>query len=58
MYIKADKSYIFGGEIQKSSGVSEDSYKFCENVLFTMNSNILKKINEKDWLSSTRKSVK
>ena len=44
LHIKLDGSFIFSGEIQQSSGTSEDAYKFCEYILFTENNNILTKI--------------
>ena len=34
-HIKLDGAYIFSGEIQKSTGSSEDAYKYCEYILFT-----------------------
>jgi len=50
-HIKLDNIYIFSGEIQQSTGSSEDAYKYCEYILFTDSSVILKKIKEKDWLN-------
>jgi hypothetical protein len=51
MHIKLDNSFIFSGDIQQSSGSSEDAYKYCEYILFTENKNILKKISDNDWLN-------
>jgi len=34
-HMKLDGCYIFSGEIQQSTGSSEDAYKYCEYVLFT-----------------------
>lgn len=51
LHIKLDGIFIFSGEIQQSSGSSEDAYKYCEYILFTENPSILKKIAENDWLS-------
>ena len=50
-----DSQYIFSGEIRQSSGSSENAHKFCEYILFTEAPNVIKKIQDKDWLTKDRR---
>ena len=45
-------AFIFIGEIRKMGASSiEEEYRSCENILFTSNRGIQKRIASNDWLS-------
>lgn len=49
--IYLDGQSIFEGSIQKAPGTIFDIKQCCEVILFTSNTETIKKIAEKDWVT-------
>jgi hypothetical protein len=54
--MRLDNQYIFSGEIKQNLGSAEDADRHCEYILFTESAQIIKKINDKDWVSRKQRS--
>ena len=52
--ITFDNRMIFIGEIRKAPGTIKNAEHFCEYIMFTDEEEILKSIEQKDWLNNIK----